>query len=80
MRVKSIIIFLFALFKVIDAQNFNDLFFGDDFSLDIATWNIEWFPKNDETTVEYVIDIINSNPYLYINSSNLVDNHTNQIY
>ncbi len=60
MRVKSIIIFLFALFKVIDAQNFNDLFFGDDFSLDIATWNIEWFPKNDETTVEYVIDIINS--------------------
>ena len=42
------------------AQSLNELSFGDEHSLDIATWNIEWFPKNDETTVNYVIEIINS--------------------
>ena len=41
------------------AQDLEDLFFGDDSSLDIATWNIEWFPKNDQVTVNYVTEIIN---------------------
>ena len=41
------------------AQDLNDLFFGDDSSLDIATWNIEWFPKNGQVTVNYVTEIIN---------------------
>ena len=36
-----------------------DLSFGHEFSLDIATWNIEWFPKNNQITVDYVIEIIN---------------------
>ena len=52
---------LFILFCVnIRSQDLNELSFGDEHSLDIATWNIEWFPKNDETTVNYVIEIINS--------------------
>ena len=33
--------------------------FGDDFSLDIATWNIEWFPKNNQVTINYIVEIIN---------------------
>ena len=37
-----------------------DLSFGDEHSLDIATWNIEWFPKNNQITVDYVIEIVNS--------------------
>ncbi len=41
------------------AQDLEDLSFGDDNSLDIATWNIEWFPKNDQVTVNYVTEIIN---------------------
>ena len=40
-------------------QDLEDIRFGDDHSLDVATWNIEWFPKNDQTTVDYVSDIIN---------------------
>ncbi|HIF27551.1 MAG TPA: hypothetical protein EYQ40_03285, partial [Candidatus Marinimicrobia bacterium] len=40
------------------AQDLEDLSFGDENSLDIATWNIEWFPKNNQITVNYVIDII----------------------
>jgi len=51
----SILLLVGTLFS----QDLEDLSFGDDVSLDIATWNIEWFPKNDQTTVDYVSDIIN---------------------
>ena len=40
------------------SQDLEDLSFGNDNSLDIATWNIEWFPKNGQITVEYVTEII----------------------
>ena len=40
------------------SQDLEDLSFGDDHSLDIATWNIEWFPKNGQATVEYVTQIL----------------------
>ncbi len=39
-------------------QDLEDLSFGEDNSLDIATWNIEWFPKNGQITVEYVTEIM----------------------
>ncbi|HKK40262.1 MAG TPA: T9SS type A sorting domain-containing protein [Cryomorphaceae bacterium] len=35
-----------------------DLEFGAVNHFDVATWNIEWFPKNGETTIEYVVEII----------------------
>ena len=47
-------------FAIIIAQDLEDLSFGDEHSLDIATWNIEWFPKNNQITVDYVIEIVNS--------------------
>ncbi|MEP0264638.1 endonuclease/exonuclease/phosphatase family protein [Dokdonia sp.] len=40
------------------AQNIDDLSFGTESTLDIVTWNIEYFPKNGQATVNYVIDII----------------------
>jgi len=40
------------------AQVSSDLTFGTEQTLEIMTWNIEHFPKNGQTTVEYVIDII----------------------
>ena len=40
------------------SQSFDDLSFGTDSTFEVATWNIEWFPKNGEVTVNYVIDII----------------------
>lgn len=40
------------------AQNFESLSFGTDNTLDIITWNIEHFPKNGQTTIDYVTDII----------------------
>ena len=39
-------------------QDFDDLSFGSDNTLDVLTWNIEWFPKNGQTTVNYVTEII----------------------
>jgi endonuclease/exonuclease/phosphatase family metal-dependent hydrolase len=42
----------------LSAQNLEDLDFGTDSTLDIVTWNIEWFPKEGATTVEYVKEII----------------------
>ena len=49
---------IFYLFTFLIAQDLENLSFGDDNSLDIATWNIEWFPKNDQITVDYVAEII----------------------
>ena len=40
------------------AQTLDDLEFGTPTSLDLATWNIEWFPKNGTTTIEAVQTII----------------------
>jgi endonuclease/exonuclease/phosphatase family metal-dependent hydrolase len=43
---------------LLTAQSIQDLSFGTEATLDIMTWNIEQFPKNGETTVTYVKDII----------------------
>ena len=42
----------------LQSQDIEDLSFGEENSLDIATWNIEWFPKNGQYTVDYVTEII----------------------
>jgi len=39
-------------------QSFEDLSFGTDTTFEVMTWNIEWFPKNGEITVDYVTQII----------------------
>ena len=39
------------------AQSLSDLVFGADTSLDLVSWNIEWFPKNN-TTSAYVQEIL----------------------
>ena len=49
--------FLFII-SIFFSQDFDDLNFGTDSSLDVITWNIEWFPKNGQTTVDYVSEII----------------------
>jgi len=53
---KNISLFIFISISFL--QDFDELYFGTDNALDIMTWNIEWFPKNDEITVEYVTQII----------------------
>ncbi|MEZ7977475.1 MAG: hypothetical protein QMB89_02820, partial [Flavobacteriales bacterium] len=51
-------VFFFSVFIGAEAQTLDDLSFGTPDALEIATWNIEWFPKNGQTTVDYVSEII----------------------
>ncbi len=56
-------LFIILLFQLIGyqfmiAQGIEDLSFGSDDTFEIMSWNIEQFPKNGQTTVSYVIDII----------------------
>ena len=45
--------------KVIDSST-SSLSFGTDETLDIITWNIEWFPKQNDRTIDYIIELIDS--------------------
>ena len=58
-NLKSAIYSIYFLAVTLVAQDLEDLSFGDDNSLDVATWNIEWFPKNSQITIDYVTEIIN---------------------
>lgn len=47
---------LFEFFS--SAQSIEDLSFGTDSTFEVLTWNIEWMPKNGQTTVDYLVEII----------------------
>ena len=55
----TIFLFLSSCAKTIDpdSSGSSDFLFGSDTSLDIVTWNIEHFPKDDRT-IGYVSSII----------------------
>ncbi len=54
----SLFILLSLNFFTLNGQSLKDLSFGTDSTLDILTWNIEHFPKNSNTTINYVTEII----------------------
>ena len=58
MTLQNKIIFILFATVFASAQNVEDLSFGTDSTFEIITWNIEWFPKNGQTTVDYVTEII----------------------
>ena len=51
-------IFLLLVGLSAAGQTQKNLAFGTDSTFEVATWNIESFPKNGQVTVDYVIDII----------------------
>ena len=40
------------------SQNLSNISFGTDSTFEIVSWNIEWFPKNGQTTANYVQTIL----------------------
>ena len=58
MKQLTFLIIAFGFIISLSGQNLEDLQFGTDSTLDVATWNIEWFPKEELTTIEYVKEII----------------------
>ncbi len=58
MKQIQILIYLLLFGLSSSGQSFEDLTFGTDTTFEVMTWNIEWFPKNGEITVDYVTQII----------------------
>ncbi len=59
-KLKQILRSIFILFVGFSAssQTIEDISFGTDDTFEIVTWNIEHFPKNNQTTIEYVERIL----------------------
>ncbi len=55
---KIIFILLISFFAIGAKAQFEDLQFGTDSTLEVVTWNIEHFPKNGQSTIDYVSQII----------------------
>ncbi len=53
-----IVIFLLLISLSASSQTIEDLTFGTDHTLEVATWNIENFPKYGQNTIDYVSQII----------------------
>ena len=49
---KKLLLILLSLPMVAVGQSLNDLSFCSADNLDIITWNLEWFPKNGQTTID----------------------------
>ena len=56
--IQTIVFSLFIFSGVSWGQTFEDLGFGTEETLEILTWNIEWFPKDGATTASYVTGVI----------------------
>ncbi len=54
-----IVMFLTSSF-VVCSQDFEDMTFGTDSTFEVVSWNIETFPKNGSTTLDFVSTIIDS--------------------
>lgn len=54
----NIFLWWIILFNLLFSQDLVVLTYGSNNTLDIATWNIEWFPKNDQITIDKVSEII----------------------
>ena len=57
---KLLVIFLIFFCCMLNAQNLSDISFGSDNNLDIITWNLEQFAKNDQVTIDSLTVVINS--------------------
>ncbi len=55
---RKILIIILLSGHFLSAQNLNNLSFGTDTTFEIVSWNIEWFPKNGQTTANYVETIL----------------------
>ena len=58
MRITVLVFILFFTYNNSISQSLSDLSFGSDETFEVITWNIEWFPKNGQTTVDSVAVIL----------------------
>ncbi|MBC8214467.1 MAG: endonuclease/exonuclease/phosphatase family protein [Candidatus Marinimicrobia bacterium] len=58
MRILNFFFLVCSFTIIIYAIDIDDLTFGEESTFEVMTWNIEWFPKNGQTTVDNVTQII----------------------
>jgi endonuclease/exonuclease/phosphatase family metal-dependent hydrolase len=56
-RIQLLIFILFVGFPA-SSQTIEDISFGTDDTFEVVTWNIEHFPKSNQTTIEYVSRVL----------------------
>ena len=56
------LLFFFIIFKttLLTSQSLSDLTFGTTNNLDVVTWNLEWFAKSDQITIDSLVVAINA--------------------
>ena len=55
MNKSYLVLILLLLSQQVYTQNLSDLSFGTDSTLDVITWNMEWFPTNGQSSVDSFI-------------------------
>ena len=55
---KKLLLILLCLLLIGASQSLNDLSFGSTDNLDIITCNLEWFPRNGQTTIDSLTSAI----------------------
>jgi len=54
LRQIKLLVFTILVVFTASSQTIEDISFGTDDTFEIVTWNIEHFPKNNQTTIDYV--------------------------
>tara|TARA_B110000003_G_C16580894_1_gene508047 strand:- start:335 stop:1360 length:1026 start_codon:yes stop_codon:yes gene_type:complete len=62
---KKILFIILTSSHILSAQSLNDLYFGTDITFDVVSWNIEWFPKNNNTAskVQEILTALEADVY-----------------
>ena len=60
MKIRLLIFFIIFKTTLIASQSLSDLSFGTSNNLDIVTWNLEWFAKSDQITIDSLVVAINA--------------------
>ncbi len=58
LRQIKLLVFTILVVFTASSQTIEDISFGTDDTFEIVTWNIEHFPKNNQTTIDYVDRIL----------------------
>ena len=60
MKIRLLIFFIIFKTTLLTSQSLSDLTFGSTNNLDVVTWNLEWFAKSDQITIDSLVVAINA--------------------
>lgn len=60
MKIRLFIFLIIFKTNLLNSQSLSDLTFGTTNNLDVVTWNLEWFAKSDQTTIDSLVVAINA--------------------